>query len=86
MPTGLSCTETQSGFMACYVFSSGSSVTQCPPNSTQVSSCPTTGELGYCTISDGGASESVYFYGNGTLTASQAQGACTAEGGTWTPA
>ncbi len=52
---------------------------------TQGTGCPTAGALGSCTIpSTGGVVEKEFFSSTGTLTAAQAQSACTSESGTWT--
>jgi hypothetical protein len=63
-------------------------LTACPTGSTSVSACPTTNELGNCTVSATllgvTASTTTYFYSDGGYaTAADAETACKAEGGTW---
>jgi hypothetical protein len=59
----------------------------CPSGTTSLSSCPTAGALGTCTVTEsaGGVSDTVatIYYTDSGITASDAQAACKSEGGTW---
>jgi hypothetical protein len=51
---------------------------------TVLAGCPSTDRLGTCSVSQGGITAGVAYYGSSGVTADQAQMACTASGGTWT--
>ncbi len=47
--------------------------------------CSTTDVLGTCTVTSGALTEEQFYYADGTITAADAQMACTSANGTWTP-
>jgi hypothetical protein len=52
---------------------------------TPGTACSMTGALGFCTVTAGALTEEQFYYTDGTLTAAEAQMACTGAKGTWTP-
>lgn len=50
-----------------------------------VDSCSTDGEVGVCTVTQGGLTQSLHFYSEGGFTAELGEKGCTSIKGTWTP-
>lgn len=49
-----------------------------------VGSCPSDGDLGYCSVTQGGLTQRLHFYSGGGVTAATAEAACKQTKGTWT--
>lgn len=52
---------------------------------TLVDACATDGIIGMCTISQNGATGTIYFFPDGGVTATIAEQACQQSNGSWTP-
>ena len=50
---------------------------------TVVDSCSTDGEVGICTVTQGGLTQAIHFYSGGGVTAAIAEEGCTKSKGTW---
>lgn len=49
-----------------------------------VDSCSSDGEVGICTVTQGGLTQAIHFYSEGGVTAAIAEEGCTKSSGTWT--
>ena len=52
---------------------------------TVVDSCSSDGDLGVCSVTQGGITQRLHFYSQGGITAALAEQGCTQLKGTWTP-